>query len=140
MCRRVRAIAMASSSYYRRVTSQIPATMAAHPSWSEEDARRFLRGHGAPGQGITPEHGGAGRGRRIGQQRGRVEGKPGGPQVRVMYRDADVARLVNQAVADKEYVQINTHTKAEGWQILGQSKAYGAKHVQKAIEDNGGNV
>ena len=136
---------MASSrrrqTYAQRVTNRIPATLAAHPGWTEEDARRYLRGHGAPGQGITPEHGGAGRRRPEPGQHRRVTGEPGGVRVEITYRDRVAINAINRAATHDQRVQINTHTTGAGWQIVGQThRGYSAGHVADVIARHNGNL
>lgn len=134
---------MASQSYQQRVTARIPATMAAHPGWTEAEARRFLRGHGSKEAGITPEHGSPGRQPRIGAEtRGRATtAEPGRPRVEVTHRDTRVITEVNRVARVEGRVQINTHTAKEGWQRTGQThRGFSAKYVAQKIANHNGNV
>lgn len=128
---------MASSSYAARVTARIPGVLAQHPGWSPTEARRFLRGHGVPGQGVTPEHGKLTRT----VARGTVQSSSGSVSIEPTYRDSRVISQVNHAAASGGRVQINTHTKGGGWQKLGsQNRGYSASYVAQKIADHGGDV
>lgn len=127
---------MASQSYATRVTNRIGPTLAAHPDWSRSDAIRYLRGHGAPGGGITPEHGGKGRGLPTGAAGHRVG------RVAPTYRDSRAVAEINR-IADEPSgrVQINVHTRGGGTEVIGgKYSGYDAKFVAQLIADHNGDV
>ena len=134
---------MASSSYAARVTARIPGLLAAHPGWTEADARRYARGHGAPGEGITPEHGGA-----VSKVKAQIAAggttRRGDIQIEATYRDSRVIADVNRAADAGRRVGINVHTKQGGWQQIGQATqgrpGYSASYVAQKIADHNGDV
>lgn len=145
-------MARSRQTYAQRVTSKIPATLREHPGWTEEEARRYLRGHGAPGEGITPEHGGAGRQREVGRQTGRRRVRMGeGREVTTTYRDRVAIAQINGAARDGEKsgdmprVQVNAHTRSQGWQVIGENRGrakqgYSASYLADKVAKHNGSL
>lgn len=129
---------MAATSYAARVTARLPGILAQHPGWTVQEARRFARGHGAPGKGnVTPEHGSPAT--KIAQ--GTVRSSAGQVSVRATARDSQVIRDVNRAADSGARVQVGIHTKGTGWQQIGRTnRGYSASYVADKIAQHGGDV